>query len=122
MKDEEIKISDLKEKVKKFCEEREWDQFHGAKELAIALIIEAAELLEHFRWKSEKEVKEMFKNEKKKEQIEDELADVLYFILRFSQMYHIDISTTLERKIKKNEKKYPIDKFKGSNKKYNEVG
>ena len=121
MKDEETKIFELKEKVKEFCEKRDWGQFHNPKDLAIALTIEAAELLEHFRWKSQKEVSESLQNKKKREQIEDEAADVLFFLLRFCQVNNIDLSTALTRKIKKNGKKYPVHKFKGSNKKYNEV-
>ena len=119
--DHETNIHVLKEKIRKFCEERDWDQFHDAKELAVALIIETAELLEHFRWKSDKEVKEMFDDKVKKENIEDEMADVLYFLIRIAQRYDIDLSDALERKISKNEKKYPVDKSRGSNKKYTEL-
>ena len=120
MKDKERKIYELKEKIKKFCEERDWDQFHNAKELAIALSIEASELLEIFRWKNPKEVQDLFDNEKKKENIEDEMADILYFLVRIAQLYDLDLSDALDKKMKKNEKKYPVDKAKGSNKKYNE--
>ena len=118
--DQKTNIHQLKEKIKKFCDDRDWDQFHGAKDLAVALIIETAELLEHFRWKSEKEVKTLFENPKKKEEIEDEMADVLYFLVRIAQKYNIDLSEVLDRKMSKNEQKYPVEKAKGSNKKYNE--
>ena len=118
--DDKTNISQLKEKIKKFCEARDWDQFHNPKDLAIGIITEAAELLEHFRWKSEKEVKEMFENPEKREHIEDETADVLYFILRLAQKYDIDLTSALNKKLNKNEKKYPIEKAKGSNKKYTE--
>lgn len=120
MPDDQTLISELKVKIKQFCEVRDWDQFHGAKELVVALIIEAGELLEHFRWKTPKEVEKMFSNEGKREEIGDEMADVLYFLLRLSQKYNIDISEALNRKIEKNDKKYPIEKAKGSSKKYNE--
>jgi len=120
MKDNERKIQELKEKIKEFCEARDWDQFHNAKDLAIALSIEASELLEIFRWKSPEEVEALFKNEKKKEDIEDELADVLYFLVRMAQLYDLDLSEALDKKMKKNEEKYPVEKAKGSNKKYNE--
>jgi len=113
-------IKQLKEKIKSFCEARDWDQFHDAKELAIALSIEASELLEHFRWKSKEEVKKIWENPQKKEDIEDEMADILYFLLRIAQMNNIDLSDALIRKMEKNDKKYPVDKFKGSSKKYNE--
>ncbi len=119
--DNERKIHELKEKIKEFCEVRDWDQFHGAKDLAVALIIEASELLEIFRWKSENEVKELFENQEKREHISEEMADVLYFLVRMAQKYKIDLSEALDKKMEKNEKKYPIDKFKGSNKKYNEL-
>lgn len=118
--DESVTLSYLKDIVKHFCEERDWDQFHNAKDLSTALIIEAAELLEHFRWKSEKETEELFNNETKKEEITDEVADILYFLLRLAQKYEIDLSNALISKIRKNGERYPIEKFKGSNKKYNE--
>jgi NTP pyrophosphatase (non-canonical NTP hydrolase) len=113
-------IQELKEKIKKFCEDRDWDQYHGAKDLAIGIITESSELLEHFRFKSEKEIEELFKNVEKREYIGEEMADVLYFLLRLAQKYNIDLVTELNKKMDKNEKRYPLDKAKGSNKKYNE--
>ena len=120
-KDSETNLHEIKEKIKEFCEKREWDQFHGAKDLATALIIEAAELLEHFRWKSEKEVKELLANPAKKDEISEEMADVLYFLLRMAQRYDMDLSEALEKKMGKNDKRYPVEKAKGSNKKYDEL-
>jgi len=119
--DTEKKIHDFKKRVKEFCEARDWDQFHDAKELSIGLMLEASELLEHFRWMSKKEVDETMKNPEKKKEIEEEMADIMYYLIRISQLYDIDLSDALEKKISKNEEKYPIDKFKGSNKKYNEL-
>ncbi|MBI2499241.1 nucleotide pyrophosphohydrolase [Candidatus Woesearchaeota archaeon] len=119
--DHSTKIQELKEKIKQFCEDRDWDQYHGAKELSIGVITEASELLEHFRFKSEKEIEEFFKDNNKKEKISEEVADVLYFILRFAQRYDIDLATVLNKKMEKNEQKYPLEKSKGSNKKYTEL-
>ena len=119
--DKETKIHELKDKIKDFCEARDWDQFHGAKDLAIGIITESAELLEHFRFKNEKEIEEMFKNPEKREHISEEMADVLYFILRLAQKYNVDVTDALNKKLEKNEKRYPVDKAKGSNKKYNEL-
>ncbi len=119
--DHKTSIHELKEKVRNFCEERDWDKFHNAKELAIGIVTEASELLEHFRFKSEEQVNEMFKNESKKQELTEEMADVLYFLVRLSQRYNIDLTTELENKIKKNNEKYPVEKAKGSNKKYNEL-
>lgn len=103
-KDNKTTINDLKAKIKEFCDVRDWDQFHDPKELAIALSIEASELLEHFRWKTKEEVKNALENPEKREKIEDEMADVLYFVLRMAQMNNIDISEALERKLEKNKK------------------
>lgn len=120
-KDHERKIQDIKDIIKKYCEERDWDQFHGAKDLAIALSIETSELLEHFRFKSKEEVEELFKNPKKREEIEDEVVDILYFLFRLAQKYDIDLSEAFDRKMEKIKKKYPIEKAKGSSKKYDEL-
>ena len=112
-------IDYCKKLVKKFCEDRDWDQFHNPKELAIGISTEANELLQIFRFKSEIEMAAMLNGEKRKK-IEEELADVFYFVLRFSQMYEIDLYNTLVNKIDKNNQKYPVDLVKGNNKKYNE--
>lgn len=119
--DGKTNIHELKEKIKKFCSDRDWDQYHNAKDLAIGIITESSELLEHFRFKSEKQVEEMFKDPKKREEISDEMADVLYFVIRLAERYDIDLTKALESKMEKNEKKYPVEKVKGLNKKYNEL-
>ncbi len=118
--DDHVTFEELKDKVKKFSEDRDWGQFHSPKELAIGAITESAELLEHFRFKSDKEMEEILKDEKKRAEIGEELADIMFFILRFSQMYGFDLSKEITRKIKKNALRLPIEKSRGSNKKYNE--
>jgi len=112
-------IQDLKDLVRGFCEERDWDQFHTQKDLAIGISTEANELLQIFRFKNKEEMKELM-HSKKRNEVEEELADVLYFVLRFAQMNNIDLSSSLKAKISKNSEKYPIAKVRGSNKKYNE--
>lgn len=114
-------VSELSSRVKSFCEAREWDQFHSPKDLAIGVITEASELLEHFRFLSDAESFSLLKDPLQKTEIEDELADVLFFLLRFSQRFNVDLGQALIRKIEKSEKKYPIDKAKGSNRKYTEL-
>ena len=116
--DEKTTIAQLKGKVQRFCEERDWDQYHGAKDLAIGIITEAGELLDHFRFKSNEEVENMLTDQKKRQEIAEEMADVLYFILRLSQKYNIDLDDAFSQKMIKNEGKYPVEKSKGSNKKY----
>lgn len=117
--DKEMTLEQLKNKVKEFCEKRDWDQFHNPKELAIGISTEANELLQIFRFKSEEDMKKIM-NSNKRTEVEEELADVLYFVLRFAQMNDIDLSSAVSNKIEKNSKKYPIEKARGCNKKYNE--
>lgn len=118
--DNNTTLSELKDVVQSFCEDRDWDKFHNAKDLSIGIVTESAELIEHFRFKSLSEIEEMFHDPNKKLRINEEISDVLFFVLRFAQMYDIDLTTELLRKIKINDTKYPIDKFKGSNKRYTE--
>ena len=99
----------LKGLVKDFCEERDWDQFHNPKELAIGLSTEANELLQLFRFQSEEQMREMLGKPDTREQIEDETADIFFFLLRFAQKNGIDLEQALVRKIEKNRKKYPAE-------------
>lgn len=114
-------VNALINKVKAFCEERDWDQFHNPKDLAIGISTEANELLDIFRFKSMDDIDEIMSNKEKREHVEEELADVFFFVLRFAQMNHIDLKDALEMKIEKNARKYPADKVKGKNMKYNEI-
>ncbi|CAJ37982.1 nucleotide pyrophosphohydrolase [Methanocella arvoryzae] len=118
--DRDTTIDVLKERTKSFCEARDWDQYHDAKELAISITVEAAELLELFRFKSREEMERLFSARETREEICDEVADVLFALLRFSQLYDIDVVTEFNRKMAKNEVKYPVELARGSNKKYDE--
>lgn len=113
-----INIDELSTIVQQFCEERDWDQFHNPKDIAIGIVTEASELLDLFRFKSEEDMQKMLVDNNKREAIGEELADVLYFLLRFSQLYEFDLVNAFLNKMKKNELKYPIEIAKGSNKKY----
>ena len=113
-------IDQLIEIVKKFCEDRDWDQFHNPKDLAIGLSTESNELLDLFRFKSDEQMREMLNDPEKKERISEELSDIFFFLLRFSQMYDFDMVDGLLHKIQKNNQKYPIEKAKGKNEKYTE--
>lgn len=99
---------DLLKNIKKFVKDREWDQFHFPKDLAISLNLEAAELLECFQWKNNEEVEKMLKNEKEKEHIEEEIADVAIYLMQIAHSLDIDLKKAIEEKMKKNAKKYPI--------------
>jgi NTP pyrophosphatase (non-canonical NTP hydrolase) len=120
-KDSGIYLDDLKNRVKLFCESRDWDQYHGAKDLSIGIITEASELLKNFRFKSDQEIEEMLSDQNRKQQISYEIADILFFLIRFSQKYNIDLTQSFIEKLEINENKYPIFKSKGSNKKYTEL-
>ena len=100
----------MKDAVKTFSEERDWDQFHNAKDLAIGIITESSELLELFRFKDSEEIEQLV-NSIKRKQVAEELSDVLFFVLRFAQKYDIDLSKEFLEKIEKNKKKYPIKKI-----------
>ena len=113
-------LDDLKQETKKFCEEREWDMFHNPKELSIGMVTEASELLEIFRFKSVDDCESLLQTVELKK-VEDEISDVLFFILRFSQKYNIDLVSAFKNKMEQNRKKYPVEKARGSNKKYSEL-
>jgi NTP pyrophosphatase (non-canonical NTP hydrolase) len=110
----------LAEKVRSFCAERNWDQFHDIKELAIGVVTESAELLEIFRFRSKEESENLLSDPGKRTAVEDELADVFFFILRIAGRYQIDLKKAFLAKLEKNALKYPIEKAYGSNRKYND--
>lgn len=103
----------LQKQIKAFVKEREWEQFHNAKDLALALSIEAAELNECFLWKSH--------DEAKVDKVKDELADILIYAILFADKYGFDISEIIAEKLEKNAAKYPVDKAKGNAKKYTDL-
>ena len=115
---EKYSLDELKDIVKEFCSQRDWDQFHNPKDLAIGITTEASELLEIFRFKTPEQIEKILSS--KSQEIEDELADILFMIVRFSQKYNFDLSKAFSNKIEKNNQKYPVETSKGSNKKYNE--
>ena len=113
-------INELVRFVQEFCDQRDWDQFHNPKDLAIGLSTESNELLDIFRFKNVEQMREMMVNTSTREKVSDELGDVFFFLLRFVQMYDFDLSECLQQKIDKNEQKYPVDLSRGQNKKYSE--
>ena len=106
-------ISDLTQKLVAFRDARDWKQFHNPKDLAVALSIESAELLEVFLWKSSEEAS--------KDMIKEELADVLAYALLLANECGLDVAEIVSAKIEANSLKYPVDKAKGNAKKYNEI-
>jgi len=112
-------IKRLTKKVLDFRNKRNWKQFHNPKDMALSLVLEATEVLEHFQWKNPEEVKKYVKESKV--EISEELADVLYWVLLMSHDLKIDIEKAMDRKIELTEKRYPIEKFKGKSTKYNKL-
>ncbi len=110
------KYNDVKEALIKFRDERDWKQFHDSKNLALAISIESAELNEIFLWKNGEEAENV-----KTEKIKEELADILSFSILLAEKHNLDIFEIILDKIKINEDKYPVDKAKGTAKKYNEL-
>lgn len=107
--------------IQDFCNKRNWDQFHTPKDLAIGLVTEASELLELFRFANDKQTEVQMTEPLFREKVQDELADVLYYLLRFSQMYNFDLPSAFSAKMKKNSAKYPVELSKGRNVKYTEL-
>jgi NTP pyrophosphatase (non-canonical NTP hydrolase) len=114
-----MEIKKLQKLIVKFRDARDWKQFHNPKDIALSIILESAELIEHFQWKSKEEMEEYVKTDKK--HIGEELVDVFYWILLMAYDLDIDLPSTLKKKMKKNEEKYPIEKARGSHKKYTEL-
>jgi NTP pyrophosphatase (non-canonical NTP hydrolase) len=118
-KQDEASLRDLQAMIRKFVDDRDWDQFHNPKDLSISLSLEAAEVLEHFQWKN---VEEMAKHSKeKKGEVGEELADVFYWVLLIANKLDINLVEAFEKKMVKNAAKYPVEKARGSHKKYTEL-
>jgi NTP pyrophosphatase (non-canonical NTP hydrolase) len=106
-------IDEIIQALLKFRDERDWEQFHNPKDLALAITIEAGELLELFLWKSA--------DEANNERVKEELADIFSFAFLLADKYHFNVREIIIEKIRKNKEKYPVDKAKGTARKYNEL-
>ena len=112
-------MKDLKQRPRTFAEQRDWEQFHSPKNLAMALSVEVAEVVEHFQWLTEEQRRNLPKE--KLEEVETELADTLIYLIRLADKLEIDLLAAAQSKIEINERKYPVGKAKGSSKKYTEL-
>lgn len=111
-------LTELRDRLRKFAADRDWNQFHSPKNIAMALSVEVSELLEHFQWLTEEESKNL--DPETKSQVADEIADVQNYLVRLADKLDIDILEAAETKFAKNEEKYPADLVRGSSKKYSE--
>lgn len=114
--DKKITIHELKELVKQFTEARDWQKFLSPRTISTYLSIEAAELLEHFVFVDNHESKQKLLD--KKTEVEEELADIFYWLMQMCWIYNIDLSSAVQRKLALNAQKYPVEKAKGNTTKY----
>lgn len=111
-------LDDLKARLRAFVEERDWDQFHSPKNLAMALAVESAELLEIFQWLTEAESAVL--DEKRRARVEAELADILIYLVRVADRLDVDLLAAASGKLEGNARKYPADRVRGQARKYDE--
>jgi dCTP diphosphatase len=111
-------LEDLKERIRRFADDRDWDQFHTPKNLAMALIVEAAEMVEHFQWLTGEESQALPAD--KKLEVEAELADILIYLVRIADKLDIDLHRAAVEKLQRNAEKYPAEKVRGKSSKYSE--
>ena len=114
------RLNEIVVKLLEFRRERDWEQFHRPKDLAISVVLEAAELLEEFQWKTDEEIKR-YLQEGGLSRVREELADIAIYIAIMSHDLGIDLLDEMGKKIRKNEEKYPVEKSKGSSKKYDKL-
>lgn len=112
-------LRDIAKQLDQFAKDRDWQQFHSPKNLASALIVEAGELLEHFQWMTDEQSREL--TAEKRDAVAAETADVLLYLIQLTSALGIDPIAAAEAKLKLNEVKYPIDRARGSSKKYDEL-
>jgi NTP pyrophosphatase (non-canonical NTP hydrolase) len=111
-------IEQLAKRLRRFAAERDWEQFHSPKNLAMALSVEVAEIVEHFQWLTEPQSREL--DDAKKAEVEQELADALIYLVRLADQLQIDLLEAAGRKLALNEAKYPSERVRGSARKYSE--
>ena len=112
-------LRELRDALRRFAAERDWDQFHSPKNLAIALSVEAGELLERFQWLTEPESQRL--SAAARARVEQELADVLLYLIRLADKLDVDLAAAAREKMKINAEKYPVEKARGKSKKYTEL-
>ncbi len=113
MSDQETTIAELRQIVAEFVDDRDWQQFHSPKNLAMSLAIEAAELMEHFQWITVEASRAVREDAGKRGEVSDELADVLCYALALANEMGIDVSDSVRRKMERNARKYPAAEYRG---------
>lgn len=111
-------IADLTARIRRFVAAREWQQYHNPKDMAVAITAEAGELLQHFVWQQPDQVAR--RAEEKRDEIASEIADVGILLFELADLLGLDLGAEMEAKIERNESRYPVERAKGNNLKYNE--
>jgi len=109
----------IKQELREFAKERDWDQFHSPKNFSMALIVECAELVEHFQWLTDEQSKNL--SAETLDEVSLEMADIMIYLIRLADKLDVDLLPTVERKMKLNAIKYPVEKSKGIADKYNKL-
>jgi len=112
-------IAELTSRINAFRDARDWKQFHNPKDMALSISIEAAELMEQFQWKNAAECENHI--QANREAVTDEMADVAIYLFELADLLEMDLGQEMLRKLEKNAEKYPVEKSKGSNRKYDEL-
>jgi len=121
MSDKTTELTELKNRIQQFIDERDWGKYHNPKDVAVSISIEAAELLELFQWVGDSEMAKALDDPSKLVRIKEELADVIIYCLDLATILGIDVSEAVVEKIEKNAAKYPVEKAKGEYRKYTEL-
>lgn len=116
-----LDLEKIDKELTQFAADRDWDQYHSVKNLAMALSVECAELVEIFQWMKEEESNRVKEDPVAMERLRDEVADVFLYLMRIVQKTDMDLEAAVMAKLKKNAEKYPVEKAKGSSKKYNQL-
>jgi NTP pyrophosphatase (non-canonical NTP hydrolase) len=114
LNDSSTTVADLRQLVRTFVEERDWDKFHSPKNISMAIAIEVAELMEHFQWIGTEESRAIRDDPSKLQDVGEELADVLCYGLALANTLGLDISESLSKKMEKNRAKYPVARYRGT--------
>ncbi len=116
MNDKITTINEIKDKIIKYMQDRDWSQYHSPKNLSMSISIEAAELMEKFQWLTTEESKEFIKSNK--QEVQEEIADIAISLINLCKLYDIDLSQAIEQKMEINAQKYPVEKCRGKREKY----
>ncbi len=113
-----MNLHELALEIRKFCDDREWGQFHNAKDLSIAISLESSELLQHFLWQNGGQVEERARH--RREAITHEMADIAIYLIELANVLQVDLTAAIRDKLRLNEDRYPVARARGNSRKYNE--